>query len=463
MEHAPTLSSATSASHQPPPEHDSSWWTFVTHPLPRNRLPPKSEEKEDATSPRSPAAPFEPHSRLTLPDPTSPISPTSPDTAGGKARAGRALASFFPRANIQRHLTMPSVPLPAPSSTPASPSTVLRSLQYPRPVVPLPRAPSPAASDQRPVSLHLDLSHPAELPSNTLRQVMTPGWESPWRPTIPFHPRAEEQEDYGWDLSGHVVSKPEGSGEGGGGGLGRGRSRARTVLTETGTGTGTEKTLNNGPAAERGAESVETRWKKGRKRWRNFCLYHSSTPLLFRLLNLIFTVCALGVAIHAQLEQREAGVEGVLGSSTAVTIVFAPLTLVHVFGAIYLEYFGRPLGLWRTSAKLAYTLVEVIFVCLWSSALSLAIDNYLTTPLRCAPRQLTSWWSDQPRAPNPLSDDDKDVGDDVCDLQAALICLVLVGLCSYCTNLVISLFRIFERVKVRTVDYRWGALGNAGV
>ncbi|KZT52489.1 hypothetical protein CALCODRAFT_425177, partial [Calocera cornea HHB12733] len=171
---------------------------------------------------------------------------------------------------------------------------------------------------------------------------------------------------------------------------------------------------------------------------------------LFRLLNLIFTASALGVAIHAQLEEREAGVEGVLGSSTAVTIVFAPLTLCHVMIAIYLEYFGRPLGLWRTSAKLALTLVEVIFVCLWSSALSLAVDNYLTTPLRCAPRHATSWWSDQPRTPNPLSLDpdpaDIGVGSSVCDLQAALISLVLVGLCSYCISLVISLFRIFERV-----------------
>ncbi|EJT99889.1 hypothetical protein DACRYDRAFT_81488 [Dacryopinax primogenitus] len=204
------------------------------------------------------------------------------------------------------------------------------------------------------------------------------------------------------------------------------------------------------PNGEKSAQggSTESRWKKGKKRWRNFCLYHSSTPLLFRLLNLIFTTIALAVAIRMQLEERHAGVEGVLGSSTAVTI---------------LEYYGRPLGLWRTSAKLAYTLVEVIFVCLWSSALSLAIDNYLTTPLRCAPRNLTSWWSDQPPTPNPLSPDDSDIGQDVCRLQAALIGLVLVGLCSYCSNLIISLFRIFERVKVRTVDYRWSALGDGAV
>lgn len=35
----------------------------------------------------------------------------------------------------------------------------------------------------------------------------------------------------------------------------------------------------------------------------------------------------------------------------------------------------------------------------------------------------------------------------ICDDQLILISLVFIGLIMYCTNLVISLFRIFEKVK----------------
>ena len=50
-------------------------------------------------------------------------------------------------------------------------------------------------------------------------------------------------------------------------------------------------------------------------------------------------------------------------------------------------------------------------------------------------------------SPSPLSADEGSVGETLCDCQLALICLVGVGLVMYCINLVISLFRIFEKVK----------------
>jgi hypothetical protein len=121
-----------------------------------------------------------------------------------------------------------------------------------------------------------------------------------------------------------------------------------------------------------------------------------------------------------------------------------------------LEYFGRPLGLWRTSAKLAHTLIEVVFICAWSAALALSFDNFFTSVIPCASSSSTSWYSSIPRTtPNPsllpgLSGS-TGIGGRLCNEQVALICLVGVGLIMYCFNLVISLYRIFEKVKYHPV------------
>ena len=111
--------------------------------------------------------------------------------------------------------------------------------------------------------------------------------------------------------------------------------------------------------------------------------------------------------------------------------------------AIYTEYFGRPVGLWHTSSKLAYTLIEVVFICVWSAALAVSFDNYCTSDIPCAGPSSIAWYSSLPRPPSLQSA----VGDEICDEQLALICLVGVGLTMYCSNLIINLFRIFERVK----------------
>lgn len=120
--------------------------------------------------------------------------------------------------------------------------------------------------------------------------------------------------------------------------------------------------------------------------------------------------------------------------------------------AIYLEYFGRPLGLWNTSSKLTHTLMEVLFVCAWSAALALSFDNYFTSLIPCAGPSSISWYYKLARPTSPMTDLGRHgggVADRLCDDQVVLIILVGVGLIMYCINLVISLFRIFEKVKYR--------------
>jgi len=170
-------------------------------------------------------------------------------------------------------------------------------------------------------------------------------------------------------------------------------------------------------------------------------------PLLFRFINIAFTTAALVLAIQIRHWEKEHFALGALGSSPTLIIIFAPLTLVHVMAAIYLEYFGRPLGLWRTSAKLTHTLSEVLFICAWSAALSLCFDNFYTSLIPCASPSSISWYNEVHRPTSNLPTFEDSIGDRLCESQVALICLVGVGLLVYCINLVISLFRIFEKVK----------------
>ncbi|KAF9452663.1 hypothetical protein P691DRAFT_614039, partial [Macrolepiota fuliginosa MF-IS2] len=187
--------------------------------------------------------------------------------------------------------------------------------------------------------------------------------------------------------------------------------------------------------------------KNCKKKFRKFILINSYVPILFRVINIAFTTAALGIAIRIRRIEMANHAMGAVGSSPTVVIIFAPLTLLHVMAAIYLEYFGRPVGLWKTSGKLAHTLSEVLFICAWSAALSLCFDNFFTSLIPCAPPSTIAWYNEIARPPSTIPTFEGSVGDRICDNQLILICLVGIGLIAYCTNLVISLFRVFEKVK----------------
>ncbi|KDR85106.1 hypothetical protein GALMADRAFT_53655 [Galerina marginata CBS 339.88] len=253
------------------------------------------------------------------------------------------------------------------------------------------------------LSMPLPAQHPVEF---TLAHNNTPGWDTPWtpRPAAQGPSRdsgEEEEESYGFRADSHSDSS--------------------------------HKNLSG--------------WALRRKQIRSFILVNTYVPLLFRFINIAFTTAALGMAIRIRNVEIKYGAAGAVGSSPTVVIIFAPLTLVHVMVAIYLEYFGRPLGLWRTSAKLAHTLSEVLFICAWSAALSLCFDNFFTSLIPCASESASSWYNKLPRPAYNIPNFESSLGDQICDEQLSLICLVGVGLIAYCSNLIISLYRVFEKVK----------------
>ncbi|KAL5495145.1 hypothetical protein ACEPAI_607 [Sanghuangporus weigelae] len=248
----------------------------------------------------------------------------------------------------------------------------------------------------------------------TISQNRTPGWDTPWS------------------------------------------ERARRSLDDSGSHGSNVPSRQDSFANADGADDPpdgrkRSKWYRRRKRLRMFILSNTYVPLLFRVINITLTTAALAVAIKIRQKEKHYGVMGAVGASPTLVIIFAPPTLVHVLSAIYLEYFGRPLGLWRTSGKLFHTLSETFFICMWSAALSLCFDNFFTSMLNCVPESAMSWYNEIPRTmpdgyPN-LGRGEGQPGDYICDSQVALICLVFLGLVMYCMNLFISLFRIIEKVK----------------
>jgi hypothetical protein len=254
--------------------------------------------------------------------------------------------------------------------------------------------------------MHAEMPTPHHIASFTRHQPHTPGWESPWRP--------ESRDGGSIEVGGYRFGAHGGF----------------------------------FPASKEGKEG-------GRKKeppfswWRNFLLHNPFVPLLFRLLNIAFTTATMAVAIclHNVLN-RESAADSV-GSSPLVAIIYAPPTLMHVGFQIYLEYFGKPIGLWSVKSKLYYTLVDLIFICMWSSELSLTFDNYLTSSLVCdaainpfasnanAPdyqvravlRQLNLCGMLTFPLQSPLQN--PTTKPNICRLQGALIGLVFVSLLAY--------------------------------
>jgi len=248
--------------------------------------------------------------------------------------------------------------------------------------------------------LHVELPRTPVRPF-TLSHTQSPGWDTPWSARLPLS-----------------VARANGTGD---------------AYNQLG--------LEEHQLEE---DHEQNPWKQRKKVLRNFLLTNSYVPLLFRFVNITFTISALAIAIRIRALEMSHHVRGAVGSSPVLVIIFAPLTLAHVMIAVYLEYFGRPLGLWRTSGKLAHTLLETLFICAWSAALSLCLDNYFTSVIPCS-ESGKEWYNELP--PPPTIPDVGSVGPRICRNQLALIFLVFIGLIMYCMSLIISLYRIFEKVK----------------
>jgi hypothetical protein len=194
------------------------------------------------------------------------------------------------------------------------------------------------------------------------------------------------------------------------------------------------------------------------------------SPLFIRTINLCLIATTLGLAAHIRVQETQHDAIGIMGSSTLFAVVVAPFAIVHIFITLYvshvlpsprscparltssrwqIEYFGRPIGLWRISKKMFYTLTELIFICLYSAILALVFGDLFTSSLEC-----TSWTPYRRyNLPPPTTVGDANVdgtvADSICQQQIAQVVVVFLSVIFYIIVLVISLWRIFAKVSRR--------------
>jgi len=74
-----------------------------------------------------------------------------------------------------------------------------------------------------------------------------------------------------------------------------------------------------------------------RSRFEDFILQNPFSPLFIRTINLVLICCTLGLAAHIRVQEVQAGVLGVIGTSTLFAIVVAPFAIVHIFVTLYVR------------------------------------------------------------------------------------------------------------------------------
>jgi hypothetical protein len=161
--------------------------------------------------------------------------------------------------------------------------------------------------------------------------------------------------------------------------------------------------------ADRASSKRQTWWNH----LKNFLLLSPWAPFWLRFLNLAFTTTTLALAARILHIELKTDLNGIIGTSTMTALVYSSLTIIHVFVALWLEYFGAPIGVWSVGRKSAFrvllphraelcsesaahvsqdqnyradlknraSLSELIFIALWSAELSLAFDDLFTCML----------------------------------------------------------------------------------
>ncbi|GAA6005121.1 hypothetical protein JCM10207_008514 [Rhodosporidiobolus poonsookiae] len=228
----------------------------------------------------------------------------------------------------------------------------------------------------------------------SINQTQTPGWSTPW---APFH-REEDSRNYHQDPF--------------------------------------DLTHNNAPQTKR-------------SKFESFILQNPFSPLFFRIINLVLIGCTLGLAAHIRVQEANNGVIGIIGTSTLFAIIVAPFAIVHIFVTLYIEYFGLPIGLWKISTKMFYTLTDLLFICFYSAGLSLTFDDLFTSSLQCTDFTPYSRYNEPPPATTGTAQIEGTLADSICSQQIAQVCFVFISVLFYIFQLTLSLFRIFHKVQSR--------------
>jgi hypothetical protein len=176
-------------------------------------------------------------------------------------------------------------------------------------------------------------------------------------------------------------------------------------------------------------------------------------PLVGRGGNFVLTAVMLGLAIKIRALEKDLGLDGLTGSSPVVAIIYAPLLLLHILLALYVEYLtAKPIGLWSLPHKLTFTSLDLLTITLMSSLLSLTLSDLLSTPIQCVSPN-SRWWT--PFRPvsaagtGAVRGVGQGRGQVICGWQIGLASLVLAGTVGFLLVNLVSLGRVFAKVTAR--------------
>lgn len=93
---------------------------------------------------------------------------------------------------------------------------------------------------------------------------------------------------------------------------------------------------------------------------------------------------------------------------------------------------------------MTHTFSELIFICLWSSTLSLAFDDLFTSSLECTAYTPYRRYNTPPPQVEAV---DSGLANSICGQQIGMVTVVMLTVVVYILVLVVSLFRIFAKVS----------------
>lgn len=163
-------------------------------------------------------------------------------------------------------------------------------------------------------------------------------------------------------------------------------------------------------------------------------------PLFLRILILVFSVLALGLAssIYLYLRKKYEDTSVRQEPSTIFAIVVQSLAIIYIIYIAYDEYSGKPLGLRNPLGKMKLIMLDLLFIMCSSANMSLTFDSLFDDEWVC---------TDSPSALIAIGIYYPSVGS-LCRRQRALAAFLLIVLCLWVLTFTISIVRVVDRVSV---------------
>lgn len=174
-----------------------------------------------------------------------------------------------------------------------------------------------------------------------------------------------------------------------------------------------------------------SRRKRALKRIRRVVLNHPIVPLIVRLMVLIFSSLALGLAASIFRRTGPTGCEK--NSSTWLALIVDVVAIVYTAYITYDEYTSKPLGLRSHNTKMRLIFLDLLFIVFDSANLSLAFQALRDERWVC-------------KDPSPGNNNTCYFNGELCERQKALTGTLLIALVAWLVTFGISTFRLIEKV-----------------